>query len=68
MNEANISILMEDYNKWCEQTLEESKNDPNCIHPKQAGKNLINNLIERMSSTYPTLLMKLIYSYEKIKR
>ena len=37
---------MEEYNKWCEQPLEESKNDPNCIHPKQPGKNLINNQIK----------------------
>jgi len=52
--------LMDKYNKWCEQTLEEAKDDPNCIHPKQAGKNLINNLIERMSETNPTLLIQLI--------
>ena len=56
INAKKVILMTEDcnfetlYNKWCEQTLEESKNDPNCIHPKQAGKNLINNLIEHFSN------------------
>ena len=52
--------IMEDYNVWCEKMLGEVCDDPNFIHPKQKDKYLINNVIERMSSTNPQLLINLL--------
>ena len=52
--------IMEEYNNWCEDILEEAKNDKNCKHPKQKNKYLINDVIKRMTDTKPDLLMKLI--------
>ena len=51
---------MDEYNKWCEITLDEAKKDGNCRHPKQKKKYLINDVIGRMSKSNPELLWKLI--------
>ena len=52
--------LMEEYNSWCEDMLEISKNDGNSIHPKQKDKFLINDVIGRMSLNNPNLLINLL--------
>eukprot|EP00854_Cymbomonas_tetramitiformis_P019947 gene19947-23865_t len=52
--------VMEKYNKWCEDHLENAKNKANCTHPKQKDKFLINDVMEQMSVEDPDLLMKLI--------
>ena len=52
--------IMDEYNKWCEEGLEIAKNDANFIHPKQKDKITINNVIERMSSNNPDLLINLL--------
>ena len=51
---------MEQYNKWCEETLELVKMDGNIRHPKQKDKYLINNVIDRMSTSNPDLLVSLL--------
>ena len=67
-NEAGVLIIknayskeiMEEYNKWSFKILGDAKNDKNCRHPKQNGKYLINDIIGRMTTTEPELLMELI--------
>lgn len=52
---------MNDYNKWCiGQKDIVIKNHKNIQHPKQKGKFVINDILERMSSTNPELLLKLV--------
>ena len=48
---------MDDYNKWCiEQKDFVTKNHKNIHHPKQKGKFVINDILERMSNNNPELL------------
>jgi len=52
---------MDKYNAWCEDYLSKFADaDPNCRHPKQKGKYLINELIPRMSKEDPELCAELI--------
>ena len=53
--------LMNRYNAWTEQMLEQSKKDKNSTHPKQADKLLINDVILRMAETDCDLLMDIIF-------
>ena len=52
--------IMDEFNKWSENILKEANKDKNCIHPKQIGKFLINDVIGRMSENNPKLLLELI--------
>jgi len=49
--------VMERFNKWTLEILEEAKKDPNSRHPIQEDKFLINDLLYRMSATDPELLL-----------
>lgn len=51
---------MNKYNLWCEEMLKVSEKDPNCRHPKQKGKYLINDIIGRMSENNPNLFLEII--------
>ena len=48
---------MNEYNSWCETMLVSAKHDLNFRHPKQKDKFVINDVIGRMASTNPNLLL-----------
>tara|TARA_Y100000389_G_scaffold42703_1_gene37388 strand:- start:3301 stop:4263 length:963 start_codon:yes stop_codon:yes gene_type:complete len=49
--------LMDAFNTWCSDTLQEASQDGNSRHPIQKGKLLINNLLYRLSRDDPDMLM-----------
>jgi hypothetical protein len=51
--------IMNLFNEFCENILEESNKDENNTHPIQKGKFLINDLIYRISSYNPSLLVEI---------
>lgn len=53
--------LMNTLNEWTECMLEDAKLDANCVHPKQKDKYLVNDVILRMASTKPNLLLKTVF-------
>eukprot|EP00037_Helgoeca_nana_P037782 m.17649 g.17649 ORF g.17649 m.17649 type:complete len:383 (+) comp9396_c0_seq2:248-1396(+) len=53
--------VMAEYNTWCETHLDEvAKTHANSRHPKQKDKRIINDVMERMSTDRPDLLMTLL--------
>ena len=54
--------IMEKYNKWSENMLNEIINDKNKNHPKQKNKFLINDVVERMSQNDPELLIDIVFN------
>lgn len=57
--------IMERFNKWVEEMLDEAQKDTNSRHPIQKDKILINDLLNRMSSTDPQLLLD-IFNQDKL--
>lgn len=56
-----ILQVMAEYNTWCETHLDEvAKTHANSRHPKQKDKRIINDVMERMSTDRPDLLMTLL--------
>ena len=53
--------VMNALNQWTERMLDEAKLDANSVHPKQKDKYLVNDVILRMASTNPNLLLKTVF-------
>ena len=53
--------VMNELNQWTERMLGDAKLDANSVHPKQKDKFLVNDVILRMASTNPNLLLKSVF-------
>lgn len=56
--------VMQRFNRWTEDMLEDAQKDINSRHPIQKDKILVNDLLNRMSATDPQLLLDILNKNE----